>query len=62
MSDELPRIYVTYEEAAKMLAYTSNKTIERKVKAGELEARGKGKGKRVLYASVLSHPDYGRAN
>ncbi len=62
MSDDLPRIYVTYEEAAKMMACTSRKTIERKVAAGELEARGKGKGKRVLYASVLNHPDYGRAN
>jgi hypothetical protein len=31
--------------------------IGRKVKAGELEARGEGKGKRVLYESVLRHPD-----
>lgn len=61
MSNDLPRVYVTYEEAAKMLAYTSRKTIERKVKAGELEARGTGKGKRVVLASVLGHPDYGRA-
>lgn len=62
MSDELPRIYVTYEEAAKMLAYKSTRSVQRKVAAGELEARGKGKGKRVLYTSVLGHPDYGRAN
>lgn len=62
MSNELPRIYLTYAEAAAMLAYKSTRSVQRKVAAGELEARGKGKGKRVLYASVLNHPDYGRAN
>jgi excisionase family DNA binding protein len=62
MSDELPRVYLTYEEAAKMLAYKSTRTVQRKVAAGELEARGKGKGKRIVYASVLAHPDYGRTN
>ncbi len=62
MSDNLPRIYVTYEEAAAMLAYKSKRTVQRKVAAGELEARGKGKGKRIVHASVLAHPDYGRPN
>lgn len=60
MSDELPRVYLTYEETAKVMGYKSKKTIERKVAAGELQARGTGKGKRIVYASVLAHPEYGR--
>lgn len=63
MSDqELPRVYLTYEETAKVMGYKSTRTVQRKVAAGELEARGKGKGKRIVYASVLRHPDYGRAS
>jgi excisionase family DNA binding protein len=60
---ELPTIYVTYEEAGQMLR-CGKRTIGRRVKAGELEARGDGKGKRVVYESVLRHPDCqsGRAN
>ena len=57
MSD-LPRVYVTLAEAATMMGFESTKTISRKIKAGELEARGRGKGLRVVYASVLQHPDY----
>lgn len=60
MSDELPRVYVTFAEAGQMLR-CGKRTIGRKVKAGELEARGDGKGKRIVFASVLAHPDYGRA-
>jgi hypothetical protein len=55
---ELPRIYVTLEETAQMMGYKSRCSVSRKIKAGELEARGKGKGLRVVYASVLRHPDY----
>ena len=33
MSDELPRVYLTYEEAAKMMGCKSTRTIGRKVKA-----------------------------
>lgn len=55
---ELPRIYVTLAEAAIMLGYKSTKSVSRKIKAGELESRGKGKGLRVVYISVLNHPDY----
>lgn len=40
-----------------MTGYKSKKTISRKIKAGELVARGTGKGKRVVYESVLRHPD-----
>ena len=57
MSD-LPRIYVTLAECAEMMGYKSTKSVSRKIKAGELEARGKGTGRRVVYSSVLSHPDY----
>jgi excisionase family DNA binding protein len=57
---ELPLVYVTYEEAGLMLR-CGKRTIGRKVKAGELEARGDGKGKRIVYTSVLAHPDYRRA-
>ena len=56
MSD-LPPVYITYEEAGLSLR-CGKRTIGRKVKAGELEARGTGKGKRIVYASVLRHPDY----
>lgn len=58
ITEPLPRVYVTLAEAAEMLAYKSTRTIERKIKAGELEARGDGRGRRVVYASVLRHPDY----
>lgn len=57
MSD-LPRIYVTLAEAAAMMGYKSTRTVSRKIKAGELEARGKNTGLRVVYASILQHPDY----
>jgi hypothetical protein len=57
MSD-LPRIYVTLAETAQMMGLKSTRSVQRKIKAGELEARGKGKGLRVVYASVLHHPDY----
>jgi hypothetical protein len=57
-TEPLPRVYVTLAEAAQMMAYTSTRTIERKIKAGELEARGTGKGRRVVYASILRHPDF----
>jgi hypothetical protein len=57
-TSELPRIYVTLAETAQMMGYKSTRTVQRKIKAGELEARGKGKGLRVVYASVLRHPDY----
>jgi excisionase family DNA binding protein len=56
---ELTIIYLTYSEAGEMLR-CGKRTVGRKVKAGELEARGEGKGKRVLYDSVLRHPDYRR--
>jgi len=55
---ELPRVYVTLTETAAMMGYKSNRSVQRKIKAGELEARGKGKGLRVVYESVLKHPDY----
>lgn len=62
MSDSnLPHIYVTYEEAGQMLR-CGKRTIGRKVKVGELEARGDGKGKRIVFVSVLHHPDYRRGN
>lgn len=54
---ELPQIYATYEEAAASLR-CSKKTISRKVKAGELEARGEGSGKRIVVASLLRHPEH----
>ncbi len=54
---ELPPVYLTYQEAGQMLR-CGKRTIGRKVKSGELEARGDGKGKRVVYASVLRHPEY----
>lgn len=54
----LERVYVTLIEAAQMMGYRSTKTVSRKIKAGELEARGRGRGLRVVYASVLKHPDY----
>ena len=59
MSDLL-RVYVyaTLEETAEMMRYKSTRTVSRKIKAGELEARGKGRGLRVVYASILRHPDY----
>ena len=57
MSD-LPRIYVTLTECAEMMGYKSTKSVSRKIKAGELEARGKGTGLRVVYSSVINHPDY----
>ena len=55
---ELPRVYVTLAETAQMMGYKSTRSVQRKIKAGELEARGKGKGLRVVYDSVLRHPDY----
>ncbi len=55
---DLPRIYVTLAEAAHMMGYKSTKSISRKIKSGELESRGRGKGLRVVYSSVLSHPEY----
>jgi hypothetical protein len=55
---ELPRIYVTLAETAQMMGYKSTRSVQRKIKQGELEARGKGKGLRVVYESVLRHPDY----
>ena len=61
MSELLPIIYLTYQEAGQMLR-CGKRTVGRKVKAGELQARGDGKGKRVLYESVLRHPEYRRPN
>lgn len=59
MSDQgLRRVYVTLAETAHMMGYKSNRSVQRKIKAGELEARGKGRGLRVVYESVLRHPDY----
>jgi hypothetical protein len=58
MIDMLPRIYVSLAETAAMMGYKSTRTVQRKIKAGELEARGKGRGLRVVYESVLRHPDY----
>jgi hypothetical protein len=55
---ELPRIYVTLAEVAGMMGYKSNRSVQRKIKVGELQACGKGKGLRVVYESVLRHPDY----
>jgi len=57
MSDTLPRVYVSLAEAAQMMGYKSTRTIQRKIQQGELVARGKGKGLRVTYESVLHHPD-----
>jgi hypothetical protein len=57
MSD-LPRVYVTLREAASMMGYKSARSVQRKIRQGELEARGKGRGLRVVYESVLRHPDY----
>jgi hypothetical protein len=57
MSD-LPGIYVTLAETAAMMGYKSKRRVQRKIKSGELEARGKGSGLRVVYESVLHHPDY----
>ena len=55
---ELPRVYVTLAETAQMMGYKSTRSVQRKIKQGELEARSKGKGLRVVYDSVLRHPDY----
>ena len=41
-----------------MMGYKSTRSVQRKIKAGELQARGKGKGLRMVYESVLQHPDY----
>jgi hypothetical protein len=58
---DLPIIYVTFEEAGRMLR-CNKRVVGRKVKAGELDARGEGKGKRIVYESVLRHPEYKRPN
>lgn len=57
MTDFMP-VYITYEEAGYMLGRVSKRTIGRKVKAGELERRGRGSGARIVFESVLRHPDY----
>jgi len=55
----LPQIYATFEDAARSFR-CSKKTISRKVKAGELEARGEGRGRKITIASIRRHPDYPR--
>ena len=55
---QLPIVYVTYEEAAFMLGKISKRTVGRKVKSGELEKRGDGKGARIVFESVIRHPSY----
>lgn len=57
---DLPRVYYTLEEVACMFGYESRRSISRKIKAGELEARGRGRGLRVVADSVHRHPEYKR--
>lgn len=58
---DLQPVYATYEEAARLLR-CSKKTVARKVRAGELEARGAGRGRRVVLESVLRHPERRQEN
>lgn len=50
-------LYITYAEAAKELGMESTRTISRYVAAGKLEARGSGRGRRIVYASLKAFPN-----
>lgn len=59
-SSMLHRIYYTFEEVAALFGYRSTRSISRMIRRGELEARGKGSGRRIVADSVHRHPEYTR--
>jgi hypothetical protein len=50
-------LYITYADAAKELRLKSTRTISRYVASGLLEARGSGRGRRIVYASLKAFPN-----
>lgn len=52
-ADEQPR-WITIAEAARMTGY-DERTVRRKIKLGLFRAVGRGRGLRVVYASILEH-------